>query len=170
MTSNTFKTTMGFLATILRKHARLKSGNDSLESVFNYLPISENITTSGQPTEAQFFAIRKAGFKAVINLAPHSAENAIKDESAVLNRLGIRYTHIPVNFKNPTDADFAKFADAMKNASAEKMWVHCAANMRVSAFMYRYRRDILKEDAATAKRDLDKIWEPYGVWKKFLAM
>jgi hypothetical protein len=37
------------------------------------------------------------------------------------------------------------------------IWLHYAANMRVSAFLLRYRRDVLKESTATAKLDLDKI-------------
>jgi len=53
--------------------------------------------------------------------------------------------------------------------ASEKTWVHCAANMRVSAFMYKYRCEILNENAVKAKVDLEKIWEPFGAWKNFIS-
>ena len=49
-----------------------------------------------------------------------------------------------------------------------QLWVHCAANMRLSAFMYRYRVCVLGVDKRVARSDLNKIWEPFGVWKKFV--
>ncbi|MEJ1977606.1 MAG: hypothetical protein WDN49_17380 [Acetobacteraceae bacterium] len=42
--------------------------------------------------------------------------------------------------------------------------VHCGANYRVSAFFYRYRRDVLGMDEAQARADLERIWQPEGVW------
>jgi hypothetical protein len=41
----------------------------------------------------------------------------------------------------PTDTEFEQFKDAMAKLNGKKIWVHCAANMRVSAFIYRYRRN-----------------------------
>ena len=51
----------------------------------------------------------------------------------------------------------------------QKVWLHCAANMRVSAFVYCYRCAVLKQDPELAKKDLSKVWEPIAVWKKFIA-
>lgn len=42
----------------------------------------------------------------------------------------------------------------MQGLGDDKVWVHCAANMRVSAFIYRYRCTVLGEDRDTAARDL----------------
>ena len=49
-----------------------------------------------------------------------------------------------------------------------KVFVHCAANMRVSAFMYLYRvrKDPGCESQAMA--DMHQIWRPEGVWKDFI--
>ena len=57
----------------------------------------------------------------------------------------------------------------MAEAESEPVWVHCAANMRVSAFMYRYRRDVLGQDPKVLEGDLHRIWEPFGVWKAFVS-
>jgi protein tyrosine phosphatase (PTP) superfamily phosphohydrolase (DUF442 family) len=99
----------------------------------------------------------------VINLAPHDTENSLRDEAAVVNQLAMNYIHIPVNFSKPSERKLELFIDAMAQSKNKKIWLHCATNMRVSAFLFRYRRDILKEDATTAKLELDKIWQPLGV-------
>ena len=48
------------------------------------------------------------------------------------------------------------------------MFVHCAANMRVSAFMFLYRVLYQRTAVADAERDLRAIWEPNEVWSHFI--
>lgn len=170
MAFNTLKTTGGFLVSLLGKYTPLKFEKAQLEGIYNYVEISEKLHTSGQPTEKQYPLLKAAGFNTVINLAPHKAENALTDEASLAKELGIQYIHIPVDFKNPTDADFERFTAVMQKHDKEKLWVHCAANMRVSAFLFRYRCSVLGEDRDTARQDMDKIWEPFGVWKQFVKL
>ena len=164
---NTVKTTMGFVKTLITRYTPLDLSDESLEGIFNYLPINDDLVTSGQPTESQFAMVKAAGFDHVINLAPHNTENALADEAATLAELDIRYTHIPVNWQAPKDADFARFCDAIEAAGDNPVWVHCAANMRVSAFIFRYRCEVQGLTREEARKDLHKIWEPFGVWKEF---
>jgi protein tyrosine phosphatase (PTP) superfamily phosphohydrolase (DUF442 family) len=154
---------------MITKYTPFDLSKNTLEGIYNYYMISETIATSGQPTEKQFNLIKEAGYKTIINLAPHSAENSLPDETSLLNKLGLKYSHIPVDFKNPTDENFTQFVVAMNKASTEKTWVHCAANMRVSAFIYKYRCEVLKENSDMAKSELEEIWEPLGVWKEFVS-
>ena len=63
--------------------------------------------TSGQPTEQQLADIHALGVRHIINLGLHTHEKALPDEAASVGRLGMTYIHIPVNFQNPTDEDFA---------------------------------------------------------------
>ena len=166
---NTIKTVIGFIGASIEKYTPLKFSGDSIEGIYNYHPITENIATSGQPTEAQFNAIKMAGYKTIINLAPVSVlENSLRTERELLNELGLKYIHIPVDFKNPTSNDFGKFCDALTPRRDQKVWVHCAANMRVSAFIYRYRSVVLDEPEHSIKSDLEKIWTPVGVWNAFI--
>ena len=171
MVANTVKTVFGYGVSLLAKHTPLKFSKDNIEGIYNYLPITDGLSTSGQPTEQQFEKIKEAGFKTVINLAPHQAENALANEAEVLRALDLNYIHIPVDFKMPTDADFAAFVSAIQPllAKKRKVWVHCAANMRVSAFIYRYRCEILGESRGMAEADLHKIWQPVGVWRGFIS-
>jgi protein tyrosine phosphatase (PTP) superfamily phosphohydrolase (DUF442 family) len=79
------------------------------------------------------------------------------------------YVHIPVDFANPTEEDFAAFCAAVAAAGDEPLHVHCIANYRVSAFFHRYRRAVLGMDAARARADLEAVWQPDAVWSAFIA-
>ncbi len=41
----------------------------SLENIYNFLPLSEKIGTSGQPNPEDFDSIKTAGYEIIINLA-----------------------------------------------------------------------------------------------------
>ena len=170
MHRNTLKTSWGFLLTLLRNRVSLPLRTRSIQSIYNFLPIDEHWVTSGQPSAQQFELIQQAGFNTVINLAPHNAENALPDERSTLAALGVHYVHIPVDFKQPTEQNFEAFVAAVEAAGDTNLWIHCAANMRVSAFMYRYRTTVRGEDPALAATDLGKIWTPVGVWRRFIAV
>jgi protein tyrosine phosphatase (PTP) superfamily phosphohydrolase (DUF442 family) len=138
------------------------------EAIYHWRRLDERITTSGQPSEAEFGEIKALGVRHVVNLGLHSHEKALPDEAASLGRLGMTYIHIPVDFQNPTDADFARFCTVMDELKDVPVHVHCIANYRVSAFFYRYRRDVLGWDDTTARAEMDAIWHPEGVWADFI--
>lgn len=138
------------------------------QSIYNWRRLDERITTSGQPTEPQLADIQALGIRHVVNLGLHTHEKALPDERGSLERLGISYLHIPVDFQNPTDQDFEKFCTAMDELKRVPLHVHCIANYRVSAFFYRYRRDVLGWDDATARAEMEAIWRPEGVWADFV--
>ena len=168
MNLNTIKTAFGYLGTLVERATSMKLSNDAPESVYNYLALSERLATSGQPTRAQFETIKAAGYETIINLLPHELENALKGEEALIGELGLNYIYIPVDFKNPLESDYQAFCLAVERSQTEKVWIHCAANMRVSAFMYRYRVEKLGADKDASRQDMEKIWTPYGVWKSFV--
>lgn len=164
---STVRTIFGFICSVVTRLLPFFSKKEELSDIYNFLPIQNSYATSGQPSEAQFRLIRDAGYKLVVNLAPTSMlENSIVNEDKILQELGLNYVHIPVDFQNPTDDDFQAFVETIHNK--EHVWVHCAANMRVSAFTYRYRTQVLQEDPSQAMADLQKIWEPIGVWAEFI--
>ncbi|WP_428391470.1 hypothetical protein [Lichenicoccus sp.] len=80
----------------------------------------------------------------------------------------MKYIHIPVEFEAPTDDDFARFCAAMESIGNDKVHVHCIVNARVSAFIYRYRRDCLNMNEKQARDIMEKIWRPGGVWAEFI--
>jgi protein tyrosine phosphatase (PTP) superfamily phosphohydrolase (DUF442 family) len=139
-----------------------------MEDIYNFLKISNTIASSGQPTQEQFLAIKNAGYQVIINLALPESPNSLKDEKQIVESQGMQYVHIPVVWENPTIENVKEFFSVMEANAEKQVFVHCAANMRVSAFMYLYRRlhqGILDEDA---KNDLHKIWIPNETWQSFI--
>jgi len=139
------------------------------EDIYHWLRLDSRLTTSGQPDEAQLVAIAALGARRVINLALHTHPRALPDEAASVAALGMGYTHIPVAFDHPTEADFGAFRRAFEAAADGPLHVHCIANYRVSAFLYRYRRDVLGLNEAAARADMLRIWTPDPVWAAFVA-
>lgn len=137
-------------------------------AILNWRRLSPTLTSSGQPSEAQLGEIAALGTGEVINLGPHAHVQALPDEAASITALGMRYTYIPVDFAAPTEGDYAAFASAMAEAEAagRTVHVHCIVNARVSAFLYRYRRNAIGE--AAAREELESVWQPAGVWAAFI--
>ena len=137
-------------------------------AIYNFRAIGNKLGTSGQPTEAQFKLVRNAGFKTVINLALPTSNNAIPNEGSVVTSLGMSYVHIPVDFKAPASQDFHAFCQVMEAFDDRPVFVHCAANMRVSAFVFLYRVLCQGFARSRAERDLRAIWQPDEVWSRFI--
>lgn len=142
--------------------------NHSIEDIYNFLKLSDAIATSGQPTEEQFLAIRESGYQIVVNLALPESPNALPDEKQVVEAQGMQYKNIPVVWDNPTLEDVAQFFSIMEDNSDKNIFVHCAANMRVSAFMYLYHRIHKGMSDDDARKDLEQIWLPNEIWQKFI--
>jgi len=140
----------------------------ALDGILNFRRLSPTLTTSGQPDEAQFAAIRDAGIGTVINLALNDSPGALPDEAGTLSALGLRHIHIPVQFDAPAETDFERFRATMDIIGDAPVHIHCAANYRVSAFLYRYRVACLGWSEAAAKDDLLAIWTPNEVWQQFI--
>jgi uncharacterized protein (TIGR01244 family) len=138
------------------------------EAIYNWQRLDNRITTSGQATEKQLADIHALGVRHIVNLGLHTHEKALPDEAASVSRLGMTYIHIPVDFQNPTNDDFDQFCAAMEQLREVPVHVHCIANYRVSAFFYRYRRDVLGMDEAKARADMKQIWHPEGIWARFI--
>jgi len=144
--------------------------DNTLSGIYNYRAVDEAIGTSGQPTVAQLAGIAQAGYRTVINLALHDDPRySLPDEAGTVRSLGMDYVHIPVQFATPTEADLKAFFAAMDAHGGEKVWVHCAANMRVSAFLglYRVLRQGWPRDKAFEL--MRGLWEPNEVWSAFIA-
>jgi protein tyrosine phosphatase (PTP) superfamily phosphohydrolase (DUF442 family) len=138
------------------------------ETIYNWRRLDDRVTTSGQPTEQQLADLQALGVRHVVNLGLHTHEKALPDEAASVGRLGMTYLHIPVDFQHPTDEDFARFCVAMEQLKGVPVHVHCIANYRVSAFFYRYRRDVLGMDETRARAEMEGVWRPEGVWADFI--
>ena len=140
----------------------------SIAQIYNFLKLSDTVATAGQPTAAQINAIHNAGYRVVINLALPNSANAFPNEQALVEAQGMTYVHIPVVWEEPTLADVQQFFSVMQAHTGQPVFVHCAKNMRVSAFMYLYRRLCEGIDEAVARQALHTIWVPNDRWQAFI--
>ena len=109
-----------------------------MEDIINFYQITENVGTGGQPTIMQLAEIAEANYSAIVNLAMHDSDNAIPEEADIVSSLGMEYIHIPVPFEAPTSNHLKEFFNVMDSFEEKKVFVHCAVNARVSAFMHQY--------------------------------
>ena len=142
----------------------------AISDIYNYRQAAPDIATSGQPREDQLAAIAAAGYEVMINLALHDDPRySLEDEASSVQAVGIEYVHIPVQFGAPTTRDMTSFFDAMDRTKGRRVWIHCAANMRVTAFLGLYwqlREGWPEERAFSLMRD---VWQPNDVWSSFIA-
>jgi protein tyrosine phosphatase (PTP) superfamily phosphohydrolase (DUF442 family) len=139
-----------------------------MSEILNYIKINELISTSGQPSVEQFKDIADNEYEVVINLALHNASNAIENEDKVVTSLKMAYFHIPVDFDNPKISDLKLFLNLLQALGANKVWVHCALNYRVSAFMYVYHKYILKTPFENIDLSIFEKWSPELIWQDLM--
>lgn len=140
---------------------------NTLEHIRNFLRLDDRLATSGMPQPDDFAALRQAGFEVVINLALPTSDNALPNEGELVSAQGMTYVHIPVKFDAPQAADFERFTRVMDACAGQRVFVHCAANMRVSAFVFLHRLGH-GVDRTKAEGDLKTVWLPDGVWREFV--
>ncbi len=137
--------------------------------------LDANVTTSGRLLADDVARLKDLGVRRVINLALDEHPEALPDEAALLAAAGIAYTHIPVPFDAPNEAHFAEFCDAFGGDDGP-VHVHCIMNWRVSAFLYRYNRDVTAMPEPAARKLMEQHWSPdtsthpaAPVWAEFIA-
>ena len=139
----------------------------TIEQIINYKLINDRIATSGQPEEDELKYIADAGYDIVINLALHDADYSLKDEVGNIEQLGMQYIHIPVIWTSPTENDLEKFFQVMDLFAAQRLFIHCAANRRVSVFLALYflSKNIWNQDQAL--QHINSLWTPDKNWLMF---
>jgi protein tyrosine phosphatase (PTP) superfamily phosphohydrolase (DUF442 family) len=140
------------------------------DDIYNFRQAAPDLATSGQPKEDQLPAIAEAGYQVVINLGLHDEPRySLPDEATSVKALGMEYLHIPVDFGAPTGRDLDRFFAVMDRLKGQRVWVHCAANIRVTAFLglYWQLREGWPEERAFAL--MRSMWRPNPTWAVFIA-
>lgn len=140
----------------------------SLKEIKNLLQVSDLVATAGQPTEEQLRDVAAEGFAAVINLGLMDPRYCLQDERASVLAAGMSYCHIPVEFGAPQQSQLEAFFAAMDSNADRKVFVHCAANYRVSCFVAMYGRARWNWSKAQADEYIGATWQPDQVWRDFM--
>ena len=134
----------------------------------NHVAVSEHIHTAGQPNAAVLADLGNRGFELVINLAPPTSADAVANEGQLIAAAGAAYVNIPVNWQQPTAADFDLFSAVMQGAEDKQVLVHCQLNMRASAFTFLYRVVHGGVTPELAFEGLSRVWVPTDQWAEFV--
>jgi uncharacterized protein (TIGR01244 family) len=143
--------------------------------IVSWQRLDARTTTSGRVAAEDVPALAALGVRHVINLALAESPGALAGEEALVAAQGMRYTHIPVPFDAPEEDHYEQFRQAFE-ADSEPVHVHCIMNYRVSAFFYRYNRDVRGMDEGVARGLMERQWSPKAngprdepVWAQFIA-
>ena len=139
-----------------------------MNKILNYVKINELISTSGQPKIEELELIANEGFEVVVNLAMSTTSNALENEDKIVSSLNMSYIHIPVDFENPKLSDLKLFLNILQALGANKVWIHCAKNYRVSAFMYVYHKYILHTPFEQIDLSIFDMWQPSLAWQELM--
>ncbi len=135
---------------------------ESTHQVFEWL------WSSGQLSERDIRSLPALGFDVVVNLALPTASNALPGEAELVTGQGMAFAHIPVVWEDPRPEQFTQFVGVLNAFAGRRVWVHCAMNMRVSAFIYLYRRLVLGEADEEASFPMRVVWSPNDTWQTFI--
>jgi len=141
---------------------------DSGRIAINDVQNTTSVGSSGMPTEHQFSEIAHAGYGVVVNLVPAGSVGAHPDEQGLVERNGMRYVGIPVNYAAPRAADFEQFVRVVRASGDERVLVHCQLGWRASTFVFLYRVVERGEDPDVAFEDVLRVWSPASHWRAFM--
>lgn len=139
-----------------------------LEDILNFVPLDGRIGTAGQPSAEQWRAVGEAGYQVVVNLAMPDSLGFLADEADLVAAQGMQYIAQPVVWTAPTARDVEQFFVTMRAHEDEKVFVHCAMNMRVSAFLYLYRVKVQGASEEEARAAMQRIWTPNETWQQLI--
>ena len=141
----------------------------ALDDIKNFISVSDRLGTAGQPSEAQLPEIAAAGFEVVVNLGLLDPRYCLADEAGSVANLGLDYHHIPVDFNAPQRGDLERFFSVMDASRDKKVFVHCAANYRVSSFVALYHEARQRWSPQQGDAHMRRVWEPNDTWTRFIA-
>ena len=120
-----------------------------LPPIRNFLQVTPEFCTAGQPRIEHFAQLKTQGIKSVLNLRQPS-EHRADEEKAAVEAAGMKYFNIPVVYRNPTNEQVDEFLKITDDRANRPMLVHCTAAIRVGAFwlIRRVLRDGMSWDAA----------------------
>ncbi len=105
-----------------------------------------NLITAGQPTKDDLKKLSQRGVKVIVNLRAKGEFRGF-NEKAVVEQLGMKYVHIPMEGGKDITVKNAKLLDAALKGLKEPAVVHCASSNRVGGLLA-YRAFSLQNQTA----------------------
>ena len=113
----------------------------------NHGVVNKHLTRSAQPWPEDLPWLKDDGVTDIINLREMHDPKCLYDEAGESAKLGMKYHHVPINHKNPTEKNVMAFLEIMNDVEKRngKAHVHCLEGRDrtgLCAFIYKGTRDI----------------------------
>jgi len=116
----------------------------------NFARVSDTYFRGAQPVGHDYADLAALGIKTIINLT--SDEDGPADESAAVEKAGMKYVHIPMStHRAPTDKELTAFFAVVDDAASGPVYVHCVGGRHRTGVMtavYRMSKDGLSGEQA----------------------
>ncbi len=142
-----------------------------IKDIFNLRMVSSQYWTAGQPSEEQLGDVAKEGFDLVLNIAPQDPRYSLEDEERTVKSLGMAYRLIPIDFRAPTLEDYDRVEAALLMAKDKRVFIHCAANYRVTTIFGCFAVNHLGWSQAEWDAFIADVWDisEFPVWTDYKA-
>ncbi|HMF60255.1 MAG TPA: protein tyrosine phosphatase family protein [Vicinamibacterales bacterium] len=139
----------GLTAVTRASQAGATPAAQELPPIRNFLQVTPEFCTGGQPRVEHFAKLKADGVKSVLNLRTPGEHRAEEEQAAVV-KAGLKYFNIPFVYTAPSDAQVDEFLRLTDDPANRPMFIHCTAAIRVGAFwtIRRALRDGMPVDAA----------------------
>ena len=142
----------------------------SIDEIRNFVQLTPQIGTAGQPQTEQFGIIADSGFSSVINIAMPDHPESIDNEGKIVTSLGMNYFHLPVPFDAPRAGHVKQFCQLLESQQDQQLFIHCIMNYRVSAFMYHYLIGTQGYTSEQARSPIFDSWNIEPQWQKIMEL
>ena len=140
----------------------------AVTGVTNFAKLESTIACGGATTLDGIEELKKLGYKSIINLREASETGANVELSAVAAKnAGIKYVHIPMNRNTPDPAVADRFLEAIGDAAAQPVFVHCGSGNRAAAMWMIKRMVVDKWDAEKAGTEAAALGLTNAAMKQF---
>jgi uncharacterized protein (TIGR01244 family) len=120
------------LSLALAPHARSQEP-PARQPIRNFLQVSPEFCTGGQPRPEHFAQLKADGVKSVLNLRTPGEHRAAEEKDAA-EQAGLKYFNVPVVYADPKEEQVDEFLKLSDEAANRPMFIHCTAAIRVGAF------------------------------------
>jgi uncharacterized protein (TIGR01244 family) len=104
------------------------------EGITNFTKVDAVVACGGATETSALPALKKDGFKSVINLRLATENGAnIEQNQAQAKAVGLNYFHLPLNGASPDPKVVDEFLTVVSNKANQPVYIHCGSANRVGA-------------------------------------
>jgi uncharacterized protein (TIGR01244 family) len=127
-------TRLALCLSLFAASAALAQTKQDYPGVTNFTRVDATVACGGATDISTLDALKKDGFKTVINLRVATEPGAnIEQHQARAREVGLKYVHIPFSAGSPDPKVFDTFLATIADTSNQPVYIHCASAQRVGS-------------------------------------